>query len=119
MGETITLTDADRQHREQFAEYSSHHAHGPFRRELARLVARAAEYNAAHFGDKLLPPHILLAEPKNLSAIGDHANISGWGSRGQIRIRPSIVTGEHGKVRAGDEFAAGRMLLALDICCTR
>ena len=62
-----------------------------------------------------MKPHILLAEPKSPRALGDHANISGWGSKNQIRIRPSLWDGSHPQVKAGEEYAEGRFLLVADV----
>src|SRR5262249_50998566 len=59
--------------------------------------------------------HFLLAEPKCPKALGDHSFYSGWGSKHQIRIRPSILDGSHPIVQSGDAYAEGRLLLVLDI----
>jgi hypothetical protein len=55
------------------------------------------------------------AEPKSPRALGDQCNISGWGSRNQIRLRPSVLNGKHPSVRPGDGFAEGRFLFVADI----
>ena len=109
------LTPADRQHREAFAAYAKEHGHGPYRPLLERLYALWEDWNQSYFAGKLVTPHILLAEPKSPRALGDHSNISGWGSKNQIRIRPSLWDGSHPKARAGDEYAEGRFLLLADI----
>jgi hypothetical protein len=110
-----SLTPADRKHREEFASFAREHGHGPYRPVLERLYVLWESWNAEHFAGKLITPHILLAEPKSPRALGDHAQLSGWGSRNQIRIRPSLLGGSHPQVRAGEEFAEGRFLLVADV----
>ena len=82
---------------------------------LERLYALWEDWNRDYYRGKLVTPHILLAEPKSPRAFGDHAQLSGWGSRNQIRIRPSIWDGSHPKVRAEEAYAEGRFLLVADI----
>ena len=110
-----SLTAADRKHRRDFAAYAREHGHGPYRPVLARLYALWEDWNREHFAGKLITPHILLAEPRSPKAFGDHAQLSGWGSRNQIRIRPSLFDGLHPKVKSGEEYAEGRFLLIADV----
>jgi hypothetical protein len=109
------LTSADRKHRKEFATFARQHGHGPYRPVLERLYALWEDWNDKYFAGKLITPHILLAEPKRPRAFGDHAQLSGWGSRNQIRIRPSLWDGSHPQVRAGEEYAEGRFLLVADV----
>lgn len=109
------LTPTDRKHREQFAKFAREHGHGPYRAVLDQLYALWEGWNKEYFKGKLITPHILLAEPKSPRALGDHAQLSGWGSRNQIRIRPSLLDGSHPQVRAGEEYAEGRFLLVADV----
>ena len=39
----------------------------------------------------------------------------GWGSKNQIRIRPSLITGQHKLLRDGDEFLEGRLRFVEDV----
>jgi hypothetical protein len=110
-----SLTAADRKHRKEFAAYAREHGHEAIRPLLDRLYALWEDWNRQYFGGKLVTPHILLAEPKSPRAWGDHANISGWGSKNQIRIRPSLWDGSHPQVRAGEEYAEGRFLILADV----
>ena len=110
-----SLTPADRKHREEFATFSIKHGHEAYRAVLESLYALWEVWNRDHFGGRLVKPHVLLAEPKSPRALGDHSNISGWGSKNQIRIRPSVLDGSHPQVQAGEEFAEGRFLIAADI----
>ena len=110
-----SLTPADRKHRKEFAAYAREHGHEAYRPLLDRLYALWEDWNRQYFAGKLVTPHILLAEPKSPRAFGDHANISGWGSKNQIRIRPSLWNGSHPQVKAGDEYAEGRFLILADV----
>src|SRR5262249_4088315 len=102
-------------HREQFAEFVRENAQGAFSGLLRRLYAKFYTWNADYFGGKVLWPHILLAEPKSSRAWGDYSATTGWGSRGQIRIRPSLYDGSHRQVQPGSQYAEGRILLVEDV----
>ena len=110
-----SLNTADRTHRAQFAEYARQYGHPAFRPVLDRLYDLWDKWNTQFFAGRLVLPHILLAEPRSPRALGDHCNISGWGSRNQIRIRPSLLNGKHPAVRPGDGCAEGRFLFIADI----
>jgi hypothetical protein len=110
------LNAADKKHRKDFAEYATHDSASDWHREhLERLYGCWVSINRDHFGDACVQPHIVLAEPKMPTALGDHAPVSGWGSRNQIRLRPSLITGSHKMVKSGDEFAEGRMRFVEDV----
>jgi hypothetical protein len=109
------LNGAVQTHREQFAEFSRSFAEPWHQAHLEHLYSLWDMFNREYWEGKLVRPHILLAEPSCPSHYGDHAPISGWGSRNQIRIRPSLLYGSHPHVRSGDEFAAGRALFVDDI----
>ena len=84
------LTQNDIDHRLSFADYSSHPASAFHDEHIAkRLAPHWVSINREFFAGALIPPHILLSETKCRGAEGDYANISGWGSTSQIRIRPS------------------------------
>jgi hypothetical protein len=110
-----TLTSADRRHREEFATFARRHGHEPYRPVMERLYDLWEDWNRDYFGDRLIKPHILLAEPRSPRAWGDHAPLSGWGSRNQIRIRPSLYHGSHPDVRPEDEYQEGRIRLVADV----
>lgn len=85
------------------------------REHLLRLIAFWEEANAAHFGGALTPPYALLAEPAAPNVYGDCSPVSGFGGRSQIRLRPSLLTGAHPDVRAGDDHAEGRSRVVADV----
>jgi hypothetical protein len=109
------ISDAVRRHRIEFARFVREDAQKEYRETLDRLYGEWEGWNGPFFDWQLIPPHILLTEPKIPRALGDHSPISGWGSTNQIRLRPSILNGTHPIVRPGDEFAEGRFLLVIDI----
>ena len=41
--------------------------------------------------------------------------MSGFGGHGQVRLRPSLLTGSHPSVRGGDQYAEGRFRLVADV----
>jgi hypothetical protein len=111
-----TLNDHDVKHRTEFAEYATHHAASDWHREvLDRLYEFWVSINRDHFKGACVKPHILLAEPKTPRALGDHAPVSGWGSKNQIRIRPTLIDGEHKDLKPGPQFAEGRMRFVEDL----
>jgi hypothetical protein len=110
------LNAADKKHRKDFAEYATQDSASDWHREvLEPLYAFWDSANRDYFEGACVKPHILLNEPKVPQALGDHANVSGWGSRNQIRVRPSLITGKHKLLREGDEFAEGRMRFVEDV----
>jgi hypothetical protein len=110
------LNRHDITHRRQFAEYATEHSASDWHQEhLARLYAFWDAANRDYFEGACVRPHILLAEPKTPSRLGDHAHVSGWGSRNQIRIRPSLIRGTHKLLKEGDEYAEGRMRYVEDV----
>jgi hypothetical protein len=110
------LSPHDVEHRERFADYATHHSASDWHREmLDRLYGFWISINSGHFRGACVKPHILLAEPKTPRALGDHANISGWGSRNQIRIRPTLIDGRHKMLKPGAEHAEGRMRFVEDV----
>ncbi len=110
-----TLTPADRHHREEFSHFVRKHAHGPHRLVLKHLYRLWDDWNREYFRGRLLTPHILLAEPRSPRALGDHARLTSWGSKNQIRIRPSLYDGTHPAVSAGETFREGRARLIADV----
>jgi hypothetical protein len=83
--------------------------------EAKRLYGLFHEWNQAYFHGQLLVPHILLSEPKSPRALGDTARYSGWGSRLQIRLRPSLLTGTYARLRSGEAFKEGRFRYTADV----
>ena len=111
-----TLNDRDVEHRRDFARYATQDAASDWHRALLeRFYAYWDSVNGDYFRGACVRPHILLAEPRTPRALGDHADVSGWGSRNQIRLRPSLIDGRHKALRPGPEFAEGRLRFVLDV----
>jgi hypothetical protein len=109
------INDADVQHREQFQDYVIYESRPWHREHLGRLYLRWDEWNEQYFEDRLVTPYVWLAEPGSPQRLGDYAGVSGFGGHGQIRIRPSLLTGRHAGVRSGEKYAEGRFRLVADV----
>jgi hypothetical protein len=104
-----------RTHREQFKTYVIFRAEEWHRDHLGHLYRCWEGWNRDYFEGKLLPPYLLLLEPRASKAWGDFCDISGFGGRTQIRVRPSLVTGKHPDLRPGPEYAEGRRRFVEDV----
>jgi len=71
--------------------------------------------NTKFFGSIMLEPYITLTEPSSPQRYGQCCLLSSWGSRLEIRLRPSLLTGTHPRLEEGTEFAAGRMQFVMDV----
>ncbi len=112
---TQTLTPSEVAHREAFRAYVLAEAELWHREHLGRLYALWEEWNAAYFGNAMVPPIILLSEPSEPKRYGDCGSVSGWGARSQIRIRPSLLAGTHPHVLPEDGYAKGRFRFVADV----
>jgi hypothetical protein len=63
----------------------------------------------------LVPPVPRLTTPGSPRRDGEYAYIGGDGLRGEIRIRLSLLTGHHPRMRAGDQYAEGRLRYVEDV----
>lgn len=80
------------------------------RDDLRWLHELWAGFNSAHFGGMMIPPYILLDEPSTPRRYGQFAARGGLGGRGQIMIRPSLLTGTHPHLRAAGETTRRRFV---------
>src|SRR5215210_686999 len=112
---TMTPTPRDADHRAAFRAFVLDQAEAWHRAHLGRLYALWDGWNAAYFAGQLVPPYVLLTPPESPRALGDCANISSFGGRCQIRVRPSLLTGTHPHVRPGDPQAEGRFGIVADV----
>lgn len=103
------------EHRQSFEAFVLGEAEDWHRSHLTRLYAKWHDWNDRYYGGVLTVPHILLTEPGAPNRLGDCATVSGWGSRSQIRLRPSLLTGTHPLVRPGKEYAEGRARFVEDV----
>lgn len=95
------LTDADVAHREAFWSYVLDQAEPWHRDHLTRLYRVWEDANAKWYDGALVPPIILLAEPSEPKTYGQCYDVSSYGARSEIRIRPSLLAGTHPHIRHG------------------
>jgi hypothetical protein len=112
---TQSLSAAGVAHRESFRVFVVESAEPWHRQHLGRLYDRWSEWNEQFFSGSMIAPYILFSVTNHSRAFGDYSPISGFGGRGQIRIRESLLTGAHRAVRAGEEFAEGRYKFVEDV----
>jgi hypothetical protein len=82
---------------------------------LGGLYRRWSTWNDEYFGGRLVAPYFLFSEPSCPRSYGDCSRVSCFGGYGQIRIRPSLVTGRHKHLRPGPEYAEGRRRFVEDV----
>lgn len=82
---------------------------------LLRLRGHWHEVTAKHFGDAMAEPYITLTEPSKPSLLGQCCPVSSWGSRLEIRLRPSLLDGTHPAMANGSGSAAGRFAFVADV----
>lgn len=111
----LTLSDADKEHRRAFMSYCVSSAEEHYKRFLRVLYAHFEQWNKDYFYAQLFPPHFLMLEPKSPKAEGDYSPRSGWGSKSQIRIRPSFFDGMHPHLINGSRNEEGIQRYWLDI----
>jgi len=113
--EILTLTEADREHRRKFMEYCVTAAEERYQRLLRVLYEHFEQWNQAFFGGQLFPPHFLILAPKSPSAEGDYTPYSGWGSKSQLRLRPSLFDASHPHLVNGSRDPEGLQRYWLDV----
>lgn len=106
--------DAVLAHRADYWEWIRANAVPGTRDVLLRLRDHWHEVNARFFGAGMAEPYITLTEPSKPSLLGQCCRESSWGSRLEIRLRPSLLDGTHPRV---DSLvpARGRFLVAADV----
>lgn len=108
-------TDAVLAHRAGYWTWIDANAVPDMRDVLLRLRDHWHELNVKFFDSAMAEPYITLTEPSKPSLLGQCCDESSWGSRLEIRLRPSLISGTHPHMRAGDAAAEGRLLFAADI----
>ncbi len=110
--ETKIIREADINHRKQYEEFVLKDGNPT----VSKLLHLWNHWNTEYFDNSFkAPPIILLAEPSKPSRLGDYSPIGAYGSRSQIRIRPSLLTGTHPHMLPGDEYKKGRFLYVADV----
>src|SRR3954462_12278975 len=62
-----------------------------------------------------LPAALLILAPKSPSAEGDYTPYSGWGSKSQLRLRPSLFDASHPHLLNGSRDPQGLERYWLDV----
>jgi len=109
------MREADVIHREAYQEFVLLEARPWYQENLGRLYSLWTLWNKDYFGNALVTPYVLFAEPSSPQRLGDYARVSGFGGHGQVRLRPSLLTGSHPSVLAGDKYAEGRFRFIADV----
>ena len=91
----VGIPEAQLKHRLEFMQFVLSEATPWHRKHLTRMYEKWETWNLVFFGGELKPPYILLAEPSAPTIFGDCSKVSCFGSRLQIRIRPSLIRGTH------------------------
>jgi hypothetical protein len=109
---TRGIRKADINHRKQYEKFVLSNGDPT----VSSLIVLWNYWNTEYFdGSFKAPPIILLAEPSKPSRLGDYSPVGAYGTRSQIRIRPSLLTGTHPHMLPGDEYKKGRFLFIADI----
>ncbi len=107
--------DRDVQLRERIMEYVLRDTDPGRQGSIKRLYTSWRDWNKDHFEQLMVVPLIFLNEPSNPRRLGDCGPVSGFGCSSQIRIRPSLLTGTHPRMRAGAAYAEGRFTFVADV----
>jgi hypothetical protein len=110
------ITAADKKHREEFQEFVVSQSDKAYRPVLRRLYFLWETYAKDLLAEEsMTPPYIMLASPSLPQHFGDYSPVSGFGGHSQIRIRPTLLTGQHKAMKKGDRYAEGRLLFVCDV----
>lgn len=85
------------------------------RGHLKRLYRLWETWNRKHFDGQLTKPEIVLNRSAASSPYGSCGPTSRAGARSRIRLRLSLLTGDHPNVRAGRRFARSRFRLVAEV----
>jgi hypothetical protein len=113
---TVPVVDeAVRAHRAGYWQWIEANAVPGDRDILLRLRDHWRDCNARYFAAAMTEPYITLTEPSKPSLLGQCCAVSSWGSRLEIRIRPSLLAGTHPWMRGRSGDGRGRYLVAADV----
>jgi hypothetical protein len=94
------LPAAVAEHRAEYWSWVNKHADTAMRDTLIGLRDHWQASNAAFFDGRMLLPYITLTEPSAPRIYGQCCPQSSWGSRLEIRLRPSLLDGTHPHLKA-------------------
>ena len=99
-----SLPAAVAQHRVDYWAWVENHADKGLRADLVELRDHWRDCNERFFDGRMHLPYITLTEPSTPQRLAQCCPESSWGSRLEIRLRPSLLAGTHphmGSPRAG------------------
>jgi hypothetical protein len=102
-------------HRVDYWTWVENHADTTSRDGLLALRDHWRDCNTWFFDGRMLEPYITLTEPSAPQIYGQCCPLSSWGSRLEIRLRPSLLNGTHPHMMRGVGFAAGRTQFVKDV----
>ena len=102
-------------HRVDYWTWVENYADTTSRVSLVALRDHWRDVNTWFFDGRMLEPYVTLTSPRTPQRYGECCPISSWGSRLEIRLRPSLLYGTRPHMRGGAGFAAGRMQFVKDV----
>jgi hypothetical protein len=104
------LPAAVAQHRVDYWTWVENHADKRLRADLLELRDHWRECNERFFDGRMLEPHITLTHPSAPQRYGQCCPESSWGSRLEIRLRPSLLAGTHPAMKGGSHDGCMRLV---------
>lgn len=107
------LPGAVADHRIDYWQWVDQHADTASRDRLLVLRDHWRDCNRRYFAGRMVEPYITLTEPSAPQVYGQCESVSSWGSRLEIKLRPSLLDGTHPHLRGGNR--AGRLQFVKDV----
>ncbi len=95
------LPDPIAEHRTDYWKWVESHADTTMRDILLGLRNHWRDTNTRFFDDRMHEPYITLTEPSAPRIYAQCCPVSSWGSRLEIKLRPSLLTGTHPRMAPG------------------
>ena len=102
-------------HRVDYWTWVENHADRRLRADLLELRDHWRDCNTWFFDGRMHEPYMTLTTPSTPQRYGECCPVSSWGSRLEIRLRPSLLVGTHPHMMRGVGFAVGRMQFVKDV----
>ncbi len=110
-----SLPDSVAGQRIEYWEWIEQHAVPAMRDRLTELRDHWQDCNDRYFDGRMVLPYITLTEPSAPTILGQCCSVSSWGSRLEIKLRPSLLVGTHPMIRRTGISADGRLQLVKDV----
>lgn len=101
-------------HRRDYWTWVEKHAVPDLRGVLLALREHWHQINRQFYGAAMAEPYITLTTPSMPRLLGQCWHVSSWGSRLEIRLRPSLLDATHPMMRPGGS-AEGRFTFVADV----